>query len=105
MDGEGAPVKGEFVRESWKHYSFETDAADSSDDRWSDEDGYVVFPERTIRVTLARRAVVPLLNALRLQEHASSGPRADIMVWGGGTLPSVVKYQRDKPLPTHITLP
>ena len=36
VDCNGVPVKGEFVRESWKHYSLDADAADNSEAQWSD---------------------------------------------------------------------
>jgi len=105
VDKNGKPVKGEFVQEAWKHYSLDLDPSENSEGRWSDEDGYVIFPERTIRASLLRRALVPVLNGLRLQEHSSFGPRAYVTVWGSDNAPKSVSYRQNEPLPKEITLP
>lgn len=105
VDKDGKPVKDDFVKQVWKHYSLELDPGENSEDRRSDDDGYVVFPARTIRASLLKRAVVPALNGLRLQEHASFGPRAYVIVWGTDGSPQAVNYDQNKPLPTEITLP
>jgi hypothetical protein len=105
VDEVGKPVSNEFVRQSWKHYSLELDAAEHLGDGWTDADGYVAFPERSIRANLLQRILVPLVNTVSLYEHASYGVSAEITVWGGHTVPTSVKYTPDRPLPAEVVLP
>ena len=51
VDTAGNPLRGAFVRQVWKDYSVES--ASHEQDARTDENGYVSFPERTIRSELA----------------------------------------------------
>jgi hypothetical protein len=104
----GTPLKDVFVRQSWKHYSYELDAGENLEDAWTDENGYITFPERTIKVSLIKQAIAPLIVDRMLQEHASFGASAAIMAWGdkgGEGDASSVEYEPGKPLPEQLVLP
>ena len=105
VDESGRPLPNEFVRQVWKHYSLELGADDHSDDKWTDAEGYVSFPERTVRANLLQRILVPVRNMVALGPHASYGISAYVMVWGGHLLPATADYDPDKPLPQEIVLP
>jgi hypothetical protein len=105
VDARGAPVGGELVKEHWRHYSLDVDGASGAETQQSDKDGFVTFGRRAVRANLLQRGVGPLLNALRLREHASFGPRANVMVWGGSTVPNIAYYRPGEPLETQIALP
>ncbi|MGH9943548.1 MAG: hypothetical protein ACRD9R_14480 [Pyrinomonadaceae bacterium] len=106
VNEQGAPLKDVFVRQSWKHYSYELDAGTNLEDAWTDENGYVAFPQRTIKVSLIKQALAPLIVGGMLREHASFGPSAAIMAWGKdeGSIGSSVEYEPGKPLPEQLVL-
>ena len=108
VDEHGTPLKDVFVRQSWKHYSYELDAGENLEDAWTDENGYVAFPQRTIKVSLIKQALGPLIIGGMLREHASFGASAAIMAWGeegGEGDASSVEYEPGKPLPEQLVLP
>ena len=106
VDESGKPYTEQFVRQSWKHYSFELDAGEDMEDQWTDADGYVAFPERVIRANLVQRMLNPLTNKMSLGEHASYGASAAVTTWNSEGSESVsVEYDPNKPLPKEIVLP
>lgn len=100
----GKPLPEKFVRQSWKHYSAELDAAEHLEDAWTDADGYVSFPERTIYASLFTRVLSPTINLIQLQVHASFGPRASVTAWNEKNFPSSIEYDSRKPLPTELVV-
>lgn len=106
VDEHGVPIKGKFVRESWAHYSLELDPTVNGADRWTDDKGYVTFPKGTVRASLLRRAVFPILTTVYTLAHGSTGIRAGVTVWYGANATSEsVNYEPNKPLPEQIVLP
>ena len=103
VDWEGKPLTDEFVRQSWTHYSLESCCGDI-DDRWTDENGYVVFPERLIWASLLRRALFPIWARVMTIAHGSEGIAADVVVWGKDTYSESVEYKPNQPLPDKIVL-
>jgi hypothetical protein len=80
VDPEGRPVKGIAVKYHWQHYSVEFEG--NEERTHTDEDGYVSFRARTVRASLIRRVIVPVVNILSTAFHASFGPSGHIVVWG-----------------------
>jgi hypothetical protein len=76
VDQSGAPLANTGVREVWQHSSVE--ARSHEEDRVTDNEGYVTFPQRTIRSPLAIRILRPTINAIN--PHYSSGPHAYLIV-------------------------
>lgn len=76
VDEEGIPLRNTGVREVWQHSSVE--ARSHEEDRVTDNEGYVTFPQRTIRSPLAIRILRPTINAIN--PHYSSGPHAYLIV-------------------------
>lgn len=74
VDQTGQRLRGNRVRESWCHYTLETQ--DHEEELFTDADGYVQFPRRAIRtnlITWAGKFLVRLPNV-----HSSYGPIAFI---------------------------
>ncbi len=102
----GEPIKGKFARESWAHYSLELNPSERGADRWSDDKGFVIFPKGTIRASLVRRAIFPILTSIYSLAHGSTGIRADVTVWyGTDNMPKSLNYEPGKPLPDQIVVP
>lgn len=80
VDAEGNPVKNMPVNYSWQNYSLESNG--NEERTRTDENGYVSFPERTIRAALLQRMLGPVLNILQTGVHASFGSSGHIVVWG-----------------------
>ena len=101
VEQNGAPVRDTAVREVWHHSSLES--ASHQEDLTTDKDGYVTFPERTIRSPLIVRIFRPMVNAIN--PHGSSGPFASVFVLS----PAYDTWSNDallpgKPLPTEIVV-
>src|SRR5882672_1607716 len=82
VDENGHPYAGKQVRQTWKHYSLELDAGDNLEDRWTDENGYVAFPERTIRASFLGRVILTTFNTGMTLAHGSIGIHADVAATG-----------------------
>ncbi len=76
------PIEGARVRQSWQNYSIEGDGHE--EDVFTDNNGRVSFPRRTIRASLAWRVVGPVVNVITQGVHASFGVRTNTSDIGGG---------------------
>lgn len=90
------------MTEYWGDDSIESD--DHEAESITDDGGYVTFPRRTIRGSLIRRGIVPLIN--RLNPHGSGGgPHAFLIVAGDmNSTTHNSDYLPGKPLPEQIVL-
>ena len=70
------------VNQSWGHYRLYLDGNYSSENRMTDTNGYVQFPERTIRASLARRIMMPIITRITTIMHG--GWHVDGAVWASG---------------------
>jgi hypothetical protein len=104
VDEAGNPLKDAFVRQHWQDYSVESDGHEQ--DAYTDENGYVSFPERTIRASLLSRGIGAISNTLSEGIHASYGPDAFIAAYGevvnGKRLEGSATYEEGKPLPEKV---
>src|SRR4028119_817613 len=100
VDEGGNPLRDAFVRQHWQDYSVESDGHEQ--DAQTDENGYVSFPERTIRASYLSRTLGVVLNGLSLGIHASYGPSAYILAYGeivgGKRLEGIADCEEGKPL-------
>jgi hypothetical protein len=103
VDQQGRPYTNLRVRQAWKHYSLELEVGENIDDRWTDRDGYVEFPERTIKLSLLSRTFRMILTSVRTLFHGSTGISADIAATGPLGYKSV-EYIPSKP-PEKLVLP
>lgn len=76
VDESGAPLKSTAVREVWQHYDIESKG--HRQDFMTDNQGYVTFPERTVRGALAVRVVRRMIASIF--PHQSSGPDAFVII-------------------------
>ena len=102
VDQHGQPFVGEEVREIWQHYSLEGEG--HSEERQTDENGYVVFPERKICTPLLWRIVSTGLAAVLTLAHGSMGVHAWVMVIGYSTSGGTRDYKPGRTLPGEIVL-
>lgn len=87
--------------QSWGHYSLYLGGNDETDDRFTDANGYVEFPERTIRAAVLRRLVVPFIAHILVIAHGSVGPSG--AVWASGIKDVAwLSYKTGKPLPDKM---
>jgi hypothetical protein len=104
VDERGDPYVGKQVRQAWKHYSLELDAGENMEDQFTDGNGYVTFPERSIRTPLLWRAVLTTVRAALTVAHGGYGIHADVAATGPRGYKSVT-YDPNKPPPDLIVLP
>ena len=103
VDKDGHPVSKALARQGWGDYSAELNAG-SSEDQWSDENGYVIFPERSVRANLLKRGLVLILNILQLNPHASYRQSAYVIAWDPDGKSGSIHYELNKPLPETIVI-
>ncbi|MDQ6654121.1 MAG: hypothetical protein M3Y84_15450 [Acidobacteriota bacterium] len=101
VDQTGQRMRGNRVRESWCHYTLETQCHE--EELLSDGAGYVQFPRRAIRtnlITLAARFLARVVNV-----HSSFGPSASVYYLGDYRLVSDEPwYAPGRPLATEIVV-
>ncbi len=106
VDEAGNPVPNAFVRQHWQDYSVESDSHEQ--DTYSDENGYVSFPERTIKASRLLRFAGATLNLLSQGVHASFGASSHIAAYGdkvkGRRLEGFAYYEEGKPLPKQLEM-
>jgi len=81
-DENATPYSHKQVQQTWKHYTLEVDAADNLEDRWTDVEGYVSFPQRTICASLIVRCVMTLVNGFKRVAHGSLGISGSVAATG-----------------------
>lgn len=82
VDINGAACTNMRVTQSWGHYRLYLDGNYSSEDRFTDMNGYVEFPERTTRASLSRRIIMPIVTRIATIMHG--GWRVSGAVWASG---------------------
>jgi hypothetical protein len=101
VDQSGQRLRGNRVRESWCHYTLETQCHE--EELLTDEDGYVQFPQRAIRASLITRAAKFLVRVPNA--HSSYGPSASVYYMGDYPLVSDEPwYEPGRPLATEIVV-
>ncbi len=104
VDEEGVPYARKRVRQSWKHYSLELEDGENMADGLTNEDGFVEFPERTVRLTTAGRISRTALTHILKVFHGSTGIHADVAAIGPQGYRSL-EYVLDGPPPAQLVLP
>jgi len=104
VDTAGNPLRGAFVRQVWKDYSVES--ASHEQDAHTDENGYVSFPERTVRSSWLARTFGVISQTVSLGVHASYGPSAQVLAYGvkvrGKRLEGSATYRAGKSLAERL---
>src|SRR5262245_15799479 len=99
-DERGAPCTNMRVTQSWGHYRLYLDGNDSGENRFTDVNGYVEFPERTVRASLGRRIFMPVLTRIGTLMHG--GWVISGSVWASGIKDVTSLSYDDKPLPDKM---
>lgn len=75
------PVPNIRIIQSWKDYSLEMPSDQDIDKKFTDQNGYVTFPSRKIRASLAKRGFSKLWERLfSFLPHTSFGVRARVSI-------------------------
>jgi hypothetical protein len=101
VDVNGVACSQMRVNQSWGHYRLYVGGNRSSDNRSTDMNGYVQFPQRTIRASLLRRIVMPVLTRVATIMHG--GWKIDGTVWAAGIKDVAwLSYRPETPLPSEM---
>ncbi len=101
VDQTGQSLRGNRVSQSWCHYTFENQSHEA--ELFSDSDGYVIFPRRTVRGNLITWAGKHLLGLVKV--HSSVGPSAWVSYRGDYRQASdMIWYQPGRPLASEIVV-
>ena len=101
VDVDGVACPGMRVTQHWGHYRLYVGGNDSSEDRYTDLNGYVEFPARSVRAGLFRRITVPIVTRITTIMHG--GWNISGAVWASGIKDVAwLSYQSDKPLPDKM---
>jgi len=101
VDVNGTACSNMRVTQSWGHDSLYLDGSYSSDNRLTDLGGYVQFPERTIRASMPRRIIMPIITRILTVMHGGWG--ADGAVWASGIKDVAwLSYKGGKSLPDKM---
>lgn len=82
VDANGKPLPKVFVCQYWQHYSLEE--MEHKEDKWTDENGKVTFPRRSIKANLIQRIIGPIREFCTLLFKASYGPHSYVQAFHGG---------------------
>ena len=83
VDFNGNVCPNRNVRETWSHYSiYINDGNFQWEDRQTNSEGYVEFPERKVWAPLIWRAIGSVIANILILAHGSAGPHATINTTG-----------------------
>ena len=97
----GRPFAGARAAQSWYHYSY---GVSDGEDRYADQNGYVTFPESTIRAPVLYRILRSALAQLLTLAHGSTGIRAYVWATTPERSSKFFDYKPGEPLPKEIVL-
>jgi hypothetical protein len=104
VDEHGKPYPKKLVRQYCDDYSLGISPCNELDaDQETDANGYVVFPERTIRASIISRAVRKGFYGVMTIAHGSYGKRVELTTTGPKDY-KTLEYIPGKPLPTKFVL-
>ncbi len=105
VDENGRPYKNQIVRQFCENYTLGVDPCSNNDSlSRTDENGYVLFPERKIWMSFSMRIINSIFNYLMLIAHGGVG--TDIFLDSSGPNGyKTLKYYSWKPLPKEFVLP
>ena len=101
VDVDGSACANMRVTQSWGHYRLYLGGDFSSEDRFTDVNGYVQFPERTTQANLLRRLIMPVFTRLATIMHG--GWHASGAVWASGIKDVAwLSYKSGSPMPAQM---
>jgi len=104
VNKDGTPAASIFVKQGWKHYSYEWFGGDHIDGEIkTDSTGYIKLPAREIRVSLFKIISSTILDTVNINPHASSGPSSYIICEGKQDC-SVVSYKPGNDQPQRVII-
>jgi hypothetical protein len=101
VDENRKPLADVMVRETWQHHNVEIHGNEASG--FSDATGKVSFPKRTVRASIAERAL-GIARRLRDANHGFWGITAQALAWEPCYETARVLYRPGKPVSDTVTL-
>lgn len=101
LDDTGKPFAKVKVVQIWNHHSLDVVG---HDEQWTDDNGYVLFPERTTRAGLLYRGWRSGRAAWKTPGPGGTEIRATVWAATPKTVSDFLEYKPDEPLPTQIIL-
>jgi hypothetical protein len=98
IDVNGSPCENMPVMEMWGHYSLFLTGNHQSEDSVTDKNGFVEFPERSVRAIGIRRLVMPFVTMILTIAHGSTGVHAAVSTSGLKDV-AWLSYKGELPLP------
>ena len=104
VDENDVPYQKQLVRQFCRNYSLQTDCEEAESDQFTDENGYAVFPKRTIRLSALMRVVNFAINIFQsVGGHTSFRLTVRLNSSGPVGYPTL-EYDPDTPLPEKFIL-
>jgi hypothetical protein len=106
VDENGNPYLGKLIGQVCHSYTLGVSPCSEANDiaQVTDRDGYVIFPERKIKLSLLSRIIRSVFNFVMLIAHGSFG--IDVYLHSSGPHGyKTVKYVSGEPLPDKFILP
>lgn len=105
IDENGNPYKGLMVIQHCQDATLEYNCDGLETNPYTDQDGYVVFPKRTVQMSLTIRVLATMVSLLRhlITPHSSLGIRVSISASGSFGY-QVLEYNPNEPLPEKFVL-
>ncbi|HEU4507714.1 MAG TPA: hypothetical protein VFR78_05715 [Pyrinomonadaceae bacterium] len=101
VDVHGTACANMRVTQSWGHYRLYLDGNSSTENRLTDVNGYVQFPERTTKANLLRRIIVPIFTSIATIMHG--GWDVSGAVWATGIKDVAwLSYKGNGPMPDKM---
>lgn len=103
-DVNGAICVNHRVTQSWGHYSLDVWGFGSTENRLTDTNGLVEFPERTIVAPTIWRIIGPIWAEFKTIFRGSTGVSGSVWTTGMVYEWAWLSYEPGKPLPDSITV-
>ncbi len=101
IDEDQKPLPNRSVRQIWMHSALESANSTHEEDRYTDNSGAVVFPERRVEASPIKRGWVMVLETIDFFSHSSYRPSSIIFV--DGSVNETLWYQGGD-LPGHVVV-
>lgn len=100
VDEQNRPLRKVNVEQSWTNYTF---GESGFDNKYTDENGFVVFPPRLLRTGAFSRVVYPPLAALTLLAHGSTGTDAHVRVFDKNYFSDYFNWREEETIYWHTS--
>ena len=101
VDVNGTPCANMIVTQHWGDYRLYSVGNLTTTALYTDRNGYVEFAERTVRASLSRRLIMPVITSVGSLMHGG-GEVVGVVLASGIKDVTDLRYQPDNPLPDKM---